>query len=87
MADSSTRSFKIEPASVVTDLFGGKFGYASVGVAVASLLDLSAIYRSPSIVQLAHLQTHLSERAERSGDIEPEELNQPAFGPKGPRGH
>jgi hypothetical protein len=79
MADSSTRSLKILPASIVTNLFGGKFGYASVGVAVGSLLNLSAIYRSPSIVQPANLLTHLSERAEQSDDIEPEELNQPAF--------
>jgi hypothetical protein len=47
---SHSRNIVIRPASVLMDFLGA--GYATKGVAVASLKSLSPIYNSPSIIRL-----------------------------------
>ena len=59
----SSRSIVIHPASALTDFLGP--GFASKGVAKASLESLSSIYNSSTIMRLSALKPNISERDNR----------------------
>ncbi len=62
----TTRAINFTPASLLTEFVGTD--YSTTGVAKSSLLSLSTIYPSPSILKLANLQRHTTERAVRGRD-------------------
>ncbi len=65
MARTSTgRAIVIRPASIMSNFL--QVGYATTGVAIESLLNLSPIYPSPSLLGLANLRMNVSPRSERS---------------------